>query len=449
MYSYQNIYEGFIFPFAEKVKGRSTAVLYRSALETQWESSIELERRQLESLNFLCRYAYQHSKFYRSLFDAHGIIPSFKSFGELEKIPILTKEIITKNFQDIITKPHEKTIWYKSTGGSTGQPLHFGYSKESYAWRVAMSKRGYSWAGSTPGTKQAFIWGVPLTRQGVLKSIKNAIINKLHRQTFFNCFEFDEQAMSHCFRWLNSMQPGSIIGYTNPLYEFAKYVDANGGLDYSPKAVICAAEKLHPHQRYLIEKVFNCKAFDTYGSREFMLIASECSENKGMHISMENLYVEIVTASGLRAKDGEPGNIVITDLHNFAFPFIRYEIGDVGVASSRLCPCGRGLHMIDSITGRSLDMIRLADGTNLPGEFFPHLMLNFVEVKKFQVEQTSYDKLVVRIVPLNDPHSLPLDAIRQAIQKNIGSGVGIDFVVLEDIPLTRTGKYRVTISNCF
>jgi len=444
---YQKLYGSIIFPIIDKIKGRSTETIYSSIINTQWKSNDDLKNDQLDSLNKICSYANKHSPYYKNIFNNYGFNIHNMSFDEFKKIPILTKDEIRNNFNDIITLPHRDSLWLKSTGGSTGRPLHFGYSKESYSWRVAISRRGYSWASLMPGTKQAYIWGIPLSKQTPFKKYKTAISNLIHRQKYYNCFSFDESAMMLCFENLNKSKPKTIVGYTNPLFDFAKFIEYKGGLNYIPSAIICAAEKLHDYQRSYIQKVFRCKAFDTYGSREFNLIASECNHHNGLHISMENLYVEIVKEDGSNSKEGESGKIVVTDLHNFSFPFIRYEIGDLGIATNEKCPCGRGLSLLKNIVGRSLDMIKLLDGSSLPGEFFPHLMLNYQEIKKFQVEQTSLNNLIIRIVPHDHQFVLPLIEIEKIIKHHTSNDIKIDFQIMEHIPLTYTGKHRVTISN--
>ena len=164
------------------------------------------------------------------------------------------------------------------------------------------------------------------------------------------------------------------------------------------QGVICAAEKVLPFQREVMERVFGCPVFNTYGSREFMLIASECEKHEGLHVNVENLIVEIVKEDGTYAREGETGRIIITDLHNYGMPFIRYEIGDLAVFTERRCSCGRGLPIIEDVVGRSLDMIKTPEGKIVPGEFFPHLMKEFKEILKFQVIQETLENLRIRMV---------------------------------------------------
>jgi phenylacetate-CoA ligase len=449
MASYQQIYERLYFPFFEsKVKRRNTASLYFDAVRSQWLSRDQLMADQLIKLKALLLHAQDHCPYYSGLFREHGFHPEeITTAADLQRLPLLNKEKIRANYDSLLSTKHRQTLWQKSTGGSTGEPLHFAYTKQSYEWRVAMSKRGYAWAGALPGSKQAYIWGDALGSVSHLKKIKENLHHFVDRQMYFNSFDFDEKAMRRCAESLNAFQPSVLIGYTNPLYNLARFIGDRGKVRVNLKGIICAAETVHPFQREIIERVFGAKAFNTYGSREFMLIASECEEHQGLHINSENLVVEVIREDGSPAGDGETGKIVITDLHNFGMPFIRYEIGDLGVATSRSCACGRGLPLLLDVVGRSLDMIRTPEGKVVPGEFFPHLMKDFPAVARFQVVQERLDTLVVTVVPGPGFGFETSERINSEIRKVIGATVKVEYRVVASIPLTATGKYRVAVSH--
>jgi len=442
---YQNFFEYGYFPFFESlIKGRKTTQYYFASQKSQLFTSDHVIYNQTRSLGELLKHAFQNCLYYKNL---EIEINNFADIKDLQKLPILTKDLISNNFDDLISKQYQDSVWKKSTGGSTGQPLHFAYTKKSYEWRVAMSKRGYAWAGARPGTKQAYIWGVPLGKAGRFKQMKERLHHFIDRQLYFNCFDFDEKAMAQCLADLNRYKPAAIIGYTNPLYNLALFIGDNSRIKFAPQGVICAAEKVHSYQREVIERVFGAKVFNTYGSREFMLIAAECEKHEGLHVSAENLIVEIIKDDGTPAKDGETGKIIVTDLHNFGMPFIRYEIGDLGVATTRSCSCGRGLPLIADVVGRSLDVIRTPEGKIVPGEFFPHLMKDFSDIARFQVIQEKLDLLVIKLVPTTESIEITKKRIDSEVRKVVGPAMVITYEMVSDIPLTATGKYRVTVSK--
>jgi len=446
---YQHIFNNILNPLYESAIKRRNMLKYHKFLgKSQWWSLKELQRFQYGELSRLLQNAYENVPYWRRLFDKLSLKPiDIKNEKDLHKLPIIDKNDIRNNYDEMIATNYKNKTWKKSTGGSTGAPLHFEYTPESYDWRVATSKRGYLWAGCEAGIKQAYIWGANINKVSALQRIKENLHHAILRQKYFNCFKFNEEEMKRTLLALNRYKPAIIVGYTNPLYEFAKFASGCDDLKFKPKAIISAAEKLHDFQRKEISKVFGCEVFNTYGSREFMLIASECDKHDGLHVNMENLVVEVIKEDGSPAKPDEIGEIVITDLHNYGMPFIRYKIGDMAIPSDKQCQCGRGLPLLKDVTGRSLDIIKTSDGKNIPGEFFPHLMKEFQGVKQFQVVQDKIDHLLIRIVKKDELLDSKLSFMKNEIKKVTGTTVKVDISFVEDIPLTSTGKYRVTISE--
>lgn len=446
---YQQAYEKLYFPvFEDVIKRRETCAFYRRSLESQWFPRPVLEAQRKEQLAVLLDHAYRYCPYYRDLLEDAGFSPQRGlDDTQFSGLPLLTKAVIRENFPRLVSSAHRGTLWAKATGGSTGDPLQFGITKLSYSWRMAMSKRGYSWAGARPGTKQAYIWGLPLDPVPPFRKLKEYMQRHLDRQLYFNCFDFSEEQMHSCLQQLNSYKPSVVIGYTNPLYHLALYIEQTGKVTFSPKGVISAAEPLQYFQRETLERVFGCKVFNTYGAREFMLIGAECERHEGLHLSAENLYVEVLKEDGTPAGDGEMGRVVVTDLHNFGMPFIRYEIGDLAVACGRSCSCGRGLPLVSQVVGRSLDMIRLPDNKLVPGEFFPHMFKDYPEISRFQVVQERLDHIVVKIVPLSELSQVRLQALEKQIRLAVGGSMRLDFSFCDRIPLNATGKHRVTISR--
>ena len=422
---------------------------YRQFLEdSQYWPKEKLLEFQWQELKKLLRHSYEQAPYWQEIFKNLGITSEdIKSYSDFQKLPIIKKEDIRANKQEMIARNYLGKTWAKATGGSTGVPLEFDYTRESYDWRVAVSKRGYSWAGCEDGVKQAFIWGVAIGKTPFLNRIKEGIHHKILRQRYFNCFEFDEKKMAWVLKELNSYKPEIIVSYTNPLYNFTKFAKQDGGIQFRPKAIISAAEKLHEFQREEIRDTFGCEVFNTYGCREFMLIASECEKHKGLHINVENLFVEIIREDGTPAKAGEMGDIVITDLHNYGMPFIRYRIGDMAIVSDRPCSCSRGLPMIEDVIGRSLDMIKTPEGRLVAGEFFPHLMRLFKGIKQFQVIQKKVDSIIIKIVKDDLFDNRRLEFVQHEIRNVLGQNINIDIQFVDEIPLTATGKFRVTISE--
>jgi len=446
---YPTFFKHILNPLFEKVIKRRKMLDYRDFLEqSQWWTRDKLLDFQWQELKKLLAHADTQVPYWKNIFAELKMTPeNIRSYEDFLKLPIITKDDIRANHPQMIAKNFLGKTWRKATGGSTGAPLQLDYTPESFDWRVAISKRGYGWTGCEDGMRQAWIWGVDIGDPTLFKRFKVSLHRWIFNMRYYNSFKFDDRQMRICLNSINQFKPEIIVGYTNPLYNFAYFVDQHDGIRFQPKSVIAASEKFHEYHREKLSQVFGCPVFNTYGCREFMLIAAECSEQKGLHLSVENLYIEIIREDGVSARPGEMGYVVITDLHNFGMPFVRYKIGDMAIASDRTCACGRGLPLIEDVVGRSMDMIRTLDGKVIPGIYFPHLMKEFKGVKQFQVIQDALDKLMIKIVRTPDLKESDFETMKKEIFKIMGTKIQIDFQFVADIPLTQTGKYRVTVSN--
>jgi len=446
---YQGLLRNVLQPVHESlIKRRNVRRYQRLLRSSEWWPPAQLRAFQHRELSALLQHAYHHTPFWRERFRRLRLSPeSIRTLSDLKRLPPLEKKDIREHRDSMVAGHQRNTLWAKSTGGSTGEPVHFYYTADSYDWRCAATRRGYGWAGAADGAPTIHIWGVTLHGHSRLSSAKEALHRRVLRRTLFNAFEFDDRAMERCVRAINRQKPVALVGYTSPLVALARFVNDGRRLTHYPKAVISAAETLFDYQRQEIESAFRCRVFNTYGSREFMLIAAECGSGSGLHISAENLILEVVREDGTPAEPGEAGEILITDLHNFGMPFVRYRIGDVGIAAGEPCRCGRGLPLLQNVLGRSLDMIRTATGKALPGEFFPHVMKDFPWVDTFQVVQDSASSVRIRMVCNGDRTAESFDELDRLIAAALGDGIAVRYEFVADIPLTRTGKRRVTISE--
>ncbi len=421
---------------------------YRAFLDkSQWWPPEDHRMHQLKNVQRLVAHAFEHVPYWRETSQRLGLThQDIKSLDDIRKLPIIDKKDIRANKDRMIADNWRGKTWSKSTGGSTGIPLHLDYTPDSYDWRMAISQRGYGWAKCEPGRKVGYLWSVAIGEETFFHKIKATLHDMLLGRKMFNLFRLDSKLMDRCVQYINRARPEGMIGYTTALYAFAKYVKQNHIKLLSVPAVVTGAERLYPYQRELIEEVLGAKVFNSYGCREFMLIASECDRHEGLHVSAENLLVELLK-DGEPVRPGEIGEVVVTDLHNYGMPFIRYRTGDLAVKSERLCSCGRGLPLIDDVEGRTLDTIRACDGRMISGVFFPHLMKELKGIERFQVIQDKPDHLEIKIIRNDLFTDAELQFMKNEILKTVGAEMRIDLTYVDDILLTATGKFRVTISQ--
>ncbi|MEM8670145.1 MAG: phenylacetate--CoA ligase family protein [Planctomycetota bacterium] len=446
----EQLYRHIILPgFERGWKGRKT-FQYGNQLEaSQWWTPLQLKQWQLKNLRALLQYCQQHSAYYRETWKQENLQPdSIRSLEDFAlRWPVTTRDTMRQQQTRIRSSETRLRQVAKSTGGSSGKPLQLTIDLDANDRRVSAAYRGYSWAGAYPGTSQTHLWGVDLKAKSRRSKYKDWLYSRfLHRRDMLNSFDLSPEAMEAYVSRMNRYRPRVLVAYTNPLYAWAKFIDERKLTVHRPKSIVVGAEKLHSFQRQTIERVFESTVFETYGSREFTLIGAECDQHKGLHVTSELLLVEIVDDAGHPVEAGEEGNIVVTDLFNHAMPFIRYAIGDRGIASAEPCPCGRGLPLIKEVVGRQLDILIAPNGRQIPGEFFPHLMKDFPAIEQYQVTQPQPNRLLIKLVVNATWNDTKLKRLNEKIELGLcRSNLGFSIQHVDSIPLTKAGKRRVVV----
>lgn len=443
--AYEFAYRKVLYPLYESgLRGRGTLRYLEEYESNQWKSRDELAAIQWQKVQRLLRFCGEEVPYYRERWKAAGIdwrdVRSMEDFGRL---PILTKDDIRTNYQSLIADSQRGRTMKKATGGSTGQPLAFEYTRESYERRTAVMLRGYAWAGGRVGRRTAFVWGADVGKGRLANTIKVGLHHWLLRRRVLNSFLLTRENISEYQVAIDRFKPHILVGYVSPLHILARHRLESGSRGWQPEAIITGAEKLHEFQRDDLKRAFGAPVFNTYGCREFMLMASECAEHRGLHVNMDHLVLELVDGEG---KASDAGRVLVTDLHNCGMPFIRYQNGDIASWSSGRCPCGRELPMLQAVEGRMLDVIRTCDGRTVPGEFFPHLMKDVRGVIQFQVTQRRLDELTVAIVKDQGFDESSMQYLSNAVRQVLGERIAVKYEFPERIPLTSSGKQRVTIS---
>lgn len=434
--------------FETGIKRRQTFRYWSELERTQWLPRPRLEELQQRSLQRLIQHAVTYCPYYRDAWLPRGLKPDrLQTLADFQAWPVIDRETVRHQRMGMRARLPGLKLYSKSTGGSSGAPVHFDLDAGSNDWRTAAWHRGYAWAGAGPGSKQFYLWGVPLGARPLWRRCKDALYNRFQRRLVVSSFELRDALVPAVLARLNRYRPDVIVAYANPLYYFARALKEAGLVPVAPHSIVVGAEKLHDFQRRLIEEVFRAPVFETYGSREVMLIGAECDRHEGLHLTSEVLYVEILDDAGRPAAPGEEGDVVVTDLHNLGMPFIRYRNGDRAVAGWGTCSCGRGLPLLRRVVGRRLDLLDTPDGRHVPGEFFPHLLKDFPEVRRFQVTQDRLDWVRLRVVVPGGWRAGSLAVIEKEARRVLGPAVRFEVEPVPDIPLTPAGKLQVVVNR--
>lgn len=442
---YTLILQHFLMPIYEKIKGKNLLYHLKNYESNLLLSKEQLEKKQWQALQKLLRHAFEHTLFYPKIWAKVGIynIDDIKNMTDFAKLPLITKTDITEHYQEILADNFTNNI-KKSTGGSTGEPFSFELNIDSNTRREAIMWRDYGWLGAGLGKKTLYLWGADIVEPNILRKLKDSFYHKFYNRKMLNSFSMNKDNMSGYIDDINAFKPEALVSYVNPLYELARYINDNNVLVYSPKTILTGAEALHDFQREAIEKAFACKVYNTFGCREFMLMSAECPDYKNLHINIDHLVVETVSETG-DTISGQSGDLVITDLFNYGMPLIRYVNGDIATLVNESCQCGNPLPIMKSIDGRKLDIIKTPSGKTIPGELFPRLFRVFKVVSRFQVKQSKIDELRIFMV-VNDQYTDEIQShIASEINKYAENELKLKFELVEKIPLTASGKHRVTI----
>lgn len=441
---YEPLFRNVLYPLYESGLMRRRTLRYLAEYErNQWLPAEQVRALQWEKLQTLIAHCWERVPFYRAHWGRAGMSDpaEIRSLEDYARLPVLTKRDLREDFERLKADGHRDRLLYKTTGGSTGEPVTIGYTRESYERRTAVMLRGYRWAGAPLGRHVLFLWGHDPDSQSLKERLHHAAFNR----RILNAYVMGERNMANYADAIDADRPGTLVGYVSPLVRLAKWLEAQGRRVHAPDTLICAAEPLYPHHRALLERVFRCRVHNTYGCREVMLIASECGACEGLHVNADHLHVELgdpVFATG----HAVPREVLITDLHNYGMPLMRYANGDIATETHGDCACGRGLPLLASVDGRRMDALRTPEG-RFVGEFLEFLVFATPGVVRFQAAQHRLDTIEVTLVRGEGFSDASLETLRERFRHTCGESTRLTFHFADDIPLTPTGKLRVAIST--
>ncbi len=422
-------------------KGTGMFAAMHELEKLQYVPREEMRLVQLTYLKKLLEHAYSHTKFYKEYYDQHGVnISQINSVADLSKLPILTKEHVKEHCRELLanTNPVGKYIHITSSG-STGQPKHLYLDRNSYGWRMASTFLAWKYAGFKFGDSYLRLTLTP--RKGWLPKA----VDWSTRCTYEDLYHFDELKLETIEKLLDTKNFDFIYSYASSAYLLAQYLKSKNKSYHHLKGIITQGELLFPHYRALIEEVFNTRVTDLYGG-DGTSISGQCSYGN-YHIIDPEVIIEIVDDSGNLMPGGVIGRLLVTDLHNYPMPLIRYELGDLAALLDVTCPCGQTFSVMSQPYGRDTDIIKLSNGTRLIVHVFTVLFSKYSEVKQFQVVELAQDTLQLNLVVTQEYGSETLTRIKSDILAHTkGVGTILENLV-DEIPLTQSNKRRFVIAK--
>ena len=413
---------------------------YEKLKKIEFLPRTEIETISKTRLEKLLLHAYHQVPYYQKIFKKINLIQNNKvNLDKFNEIPILTKEIIRKEKDNLYSLDRQKRDWYQNTsGGSTGEPLIFiqdrHYSETSLAQKLVYD----NWVGNHIGCREIKLWGSERDIFKDKRPFRSRWEKWLSNQKLLNTFSMSENNMFRYVKIINKFKPQQIISYVDSAYELARFIEKNNlVISNPPKALVVTAGTLYPKIKNYLSKIFKSTIYNQYGSREASDLAFDCPQQYGLHVFEYLNKLEIIN-----------GQIHITCLTNYSMPLIRYQIGDTASWNdTQKCSCGRNLRLISNVHGRITDHFKKKDGAIIHGEYFTHLFYFRPWVKKFQIVQKKHDDIQCFIILETLKNEKDIADIKQKIKLVMGDNCQISFNFVDNIPINQSGKYLYTISE--
>jgi phenylacetate-CoA ligase len=378
----------------------SLAALMHQLGETQWLPADTIVERQHQQLVHVATHAHSHSLHFRSRMQAAGLGPEqLSTRDDLRRLPVMRRRDVQsaaeKLFCTQIPRSHAP-VTESSTSGSSGQPVVVKRTAVSRLMWLAMTLREHLWQRRDFRGKLAVIrddylqgdqvdtptWGPPASLL-----FETGPSNALAVRT----------GVARQFAWLQSINPDYLLVYPSNLTALLGQF-AQRGLSLSRlRQIRTINETLTLGVRELARRVLGSEIADTYSSAEVGIIAAQCPDSDLYHVMAESVIVEVLDEQGEPCMPGQVGRVVVSDLHNFATPLIRYDLGDYAEAADA-CPCGRGLPALKRILGRRRNMVQLPDGRSLWPAVGGLRYREIAPIRQFQFIQRERETIEVRLV---------------------------------------------------
>lgn len=411
-----------------------TKIIYyydRIKIMESWDSK-KVENWQNEKLHKIVNNAYNNTKYYRELFDNLGLDPNeIRTKYDLHKIPILTKDIVNKNYNRLISKqinciPHKAS----STGGSTGNPMRYLLDKKSWSFINAFNIINWEKTGYNFGDKYIALGSTSLFVNNSI-SIKHKLYYRLKNKVGLNGINMSDEVCEKYIKLINRNQIKYIYGYASAIYLLAKYVSNN---NIVTNILVCftTSEILTDLYRKTIKEAFKCKVINCYGAYDGGITTFE-------HIrgNFNVGYNTIVRLKNTKNGSINKSSILLTDIMNYSMPLINYELGDeVKMKEENAEYNGQ---VIENVYGRTSDLMKLENGNILTGPGFT-IIFKDLPVEAYSVSKIGKNSLLCKIQTLDDFNKNHENIIVSTIKKNAGTETKIQFEYVEKFELLSSGK---------
>lgn len=402
----------------------------------EYENYINLKRKEIVD------YHLKNNKSYQEFIGK-------KSIENWNEIPIMTKKEFQKPLQERLSNGFTpKNVYVNKTSGSSGDPFIFAKDKFCHALTWTNIINRFGWFGiDFNSSKQARFYGIPLDFIGNKKERLKDFLKKSYR---FPIFDLSDKILEKVLLKFQNKKFDYINGYTSSIVLFAKFLEKKNIVLTSVcptlKCCVVTSEMLFEEDKTLMEKQFGVPVVNEYGASELDLIAFQ-NNNDEWQINSETLFVEILDENNNVLPLGKEGRIVITSLYNKAHPFIRYDIGDIGILDEKST---FKKPILKKLIGRTNDIAVLPSGKKSPGLTFYYVTKSIIEddgnVKEFVIKQTKIDTFDIEYVSQKELNNNQIKTIEKAISTYLENGLHFNFIRKEKLTRSKSGKLKQFVS---
>lgn len=430
---YSEVLKRLVMPIADKAMHTSLFASYRKIRSMKTWNREEIVKWQNTHLQKLVEHAYNHTRYYKELFDENGIRPEdVSSPADLQKLPVLRKEDIRNRYNDLIPDNIDLIPFIKkATGGSTGDPVPFLLDRKSWSFSNANTILNWERAGYHYGEKYIALGSTSLF-VNKKKSYKHILYYHLTSKIGLSGINMSDDVCQDYVELVQKRKIRYIYGYASSLYLFAKYILKNQ-IKLNIIACFPTSEVLTDLYRKTISEAFQCKIVDSYGAHDGGVTAF--SHQQGFFEVGYNCVVRLENPD-----ENGTGAALLTDLFNHAMPLINYKIGDVyQIYPVKNHDYPYNGQVINKVLGRTSDIIYLENGNTLTGPGFT-ILFKDLPVEYYCIEKTGRNTITCSLIKLPDYSAQHEDLIISTIKKHAGKDLKVIIKHTNEYQFSKSGK---------
>ncbi len=424
-----------VLPLAEAIVGVCSYKWLKQINTMSTWSAHQVTEWQNERLQALVKHVYEHTKYYRRIFDERGLTPKdIQTIDDLKKLPIINKEIANAHHDEIVPDNLSSFKYRNSrTGGTTGEPMQFFLDENT--WGYTSAAKLHAWMTTSYQYGDQFVAMGSASLFAKKPSLLRRIYDKIRNEYPLNTVNLTDELCVEYIAFIQKNKIRFIYGYAASIYIFTSYV-AKHHIDLKQiEAVFTTSENLTDAYRELIERTYDCRVMDCYGANDAGVTAYEITRHN-YHVGY-NALCEIINPI-----EENTGSLLTTNLVNYTFPLLRYQFGDEVELLPIVDESEYNGQVIRRVLGRTSDVMRLENGHNMTATGFSMIMKEF-DIVAFYFNKTGVNEVTLTVQPIKDKYTKEQEAeIRKTIQRYIGDDAMLNIEYVDRFEPLKNGKRR-------